>query len=73
MNQQWEYRVFKVEAGGFFGGVVDAQEITTFLNQRGAEGWELVSTVDTNMGNGATRDLILFLKRPCTVKYPMGN
>lgn len=70
---QWEYRVVQFQPKGFFGSVIDHQEMADFLNERGAEGWELVSTLDTNAYKGGTRDVLIFLKRPCTAKYPMDH
>ena len=31
----------------------------------GGDGWELVSTLDTNIAQGSSDELVLFLKRPC--------
>jgi hypothetical protein len=62
---KWEYMTVLADArGGFLGGKFDAQALTDRLNALGAEGWELVTAVDTNMYEGRTRDLVLLLKRP---------
>lgn len=63
MNQ-FEYKVLDVPAKGFFGGKINYQELADKLNLLGKEGWELVSSTDTNMYEGASRGLILILKRP---------
>jgi hypothetical protein len=34
------------------------------MNRMGQAGWELVSALDTNSSNGATRFVILIFKRP---------
>jgi Domain of unknown function (DUF4177) len=62
--QQWEYRTVKVEAKGWFtGGVLDQSKFETALNELGRDGWELVSTFDTNMLHGQTREIVAVLKR----------
>jgi hypothetical protein len=64
--KRFEYHVFKIgsKAGWFSaGGEVDTSAIDRHLNELGAEGWELISAFDTNMGHGATRDVIMIFKR----------
>ena len=64
---KYEYTVLTVaaETGWFtLGGKVDGEKLSGELNRLGRDGWELVSTFDTNMGHGATRDVVLILKRP---------
>lgn len=61
--EKWEYKSFKVGTGGFAGGIVDIEDFDRELNQLGEQGWELVSCISTNMGQGATRDLVATLKR----------
>ena len=61
---QWEYKTVMFPATGWFvGGKIDAQTLTDRLNQLGSQRWELVSIFDTNMAQGATRDVIAVLKR----------
>jgi len=64
--KRFEYHVFKTIADvGWFGlgGTVDTGSIDKPINELGADGWELVSTIDTNRGFGATRDVIMIFKR----------
>ncbi|MEM9418508.1 MAG: DUF4177 domain-containing protein [Planctomycetota bacterium] len=61
---QWEYITLKYKATGFMGGKVDEDDISRLLNLHGRDGWELVSTMDTNMADGQTRYLLFYLKRP---------
>lgn len=64
---KYEYVVLMVAADtGWFtlGGKVDGEKLSGELNRLGREGWELVSTFDTNMAQGATRDVVMILKRP---------
>lgn len=63
-SRVWEYEVLKVEPGGFFGGKVDTGELKARLNALGRQGWELASTIETNLSNGASREAVLILKRP---------
>lgn len=64
MKQQWEYKTVKVETHGFRGGILDTDEFDGVLNCLGQEGWELVSTFDTNMNDGVSREAIAVFKRP---------
>lgn len=63
---KYEYTVLMVaaEKGLFTSGKVDGEKLSGELNRLGRDGWELVSTFDTNMGHGATRDVVMILKRP---------
>jgi hypothetical protein len=43
---------------------VNVNEVGEYLNGAGDEGWELVSMVDINRGQGNTSALLAILKRP---------
>jgi hypothetical protein len=60
---RWEYMTLMMNAGGFLGGTLDGDALTERLNELGAQGWELVSTFDTNMEQGRTRQVVAILKR----------
>lgn len=60
---KWEYKTLKLEAKGFMGGKFDENELNQKMNEFGRDGWELVSAFDTNMGQGATRDIVILFKR----------
>jgi hypothetical protein len=63
MNK-WEYKTVKVSAKGWFvGGILDENEFNSLLNSLGQDGWELVSTFDTNMIQGQSKEIIAVLKR----------
>jgi len=47
----WEYRSINASAEGFFGLKFDLEGFTTRFNELGAQGWELVSVFDTNLGS----------------------
>jgi Domain of unknown function (DUF4177) len=64
MKQQWEYKTVKVDTYGFLGGILDTNKFDSELNRLGQQGWELVSTFDTNMNNGVSREAIAVFKRP---------
>lgn len=68
----WEYKTLQLDfqSGSFFsmGGQFDAKILSTELNRLGWDGWELVSTFDTNNVQGATRFVIAVLKRPLTTE-----
>lgn len=59
----WEYKTVKINPGGITGGKVDEGDIDAMLNGLGAEGWELTSAFDTNVTHGATRHVVLIMKR----------
>jgi hypothetical protein len=63
----FEYKVLDIAAKFSWGGTkINFQELTNELNDLGKQGWELVSTNDTSMHEGATSGLILILKRTLT-------
>lgn len=60
----WEYKTLEFKSRGFWiDGKVNIKEIDYELNRLGAKGWELVSMVGTNQYQGASRKIILVLKR----------
>ena len=61
---KWEYRTLKLHAQQGWGGEFDEQAFDRMLNELGEQGWELVSTLDTNLGGGGTRYLVAVFKRP---------
>jgi len=60
---QWEYQTLKYKTGGFLGGKVKEDELDDMLNQRGYDGWELVSCFDTSVYQGQSKDIIMIFKR----------
>lgn len=60
----WEYKTVKLAATGFLGGKFDERQLDVYMNQLGAEGWELVTGFDTNKSYGETRDVVVIFKRP---------
>ncbi|MBI9073050.1 MAG: DUF4177 domain-containing protein [Melioribacteraceae bacterium] len=60
---KWEYKTLKLAASGFLGGKFDEKELDEFMNQLGQQGWELVSSFDTNQSHGSTRDIVVIFKR----------
>jgi hypothetical protein len=62
---KWKYQIIKFEQEqSFLGGKFNGEVIENKLNELGAEGWELVSLMDTNSGYGASNWIIAILKRP---------
>ena len=52
---RWEYKVTQVDLGGIlFGPHIESDELSQILNERGAQGWELVNTFDINVREGRT-------------------
>ena len=62
--KRYEYTVLDVPAKGFwFGGKINHEQLTAKLNELGGQGWEAVSSGNTTMNNGASRSLVIILKR----------
>lgn len=65
--QQFEYKVLDVAANSSWfsrGGKINHQELVEKLNELGREGWEVVSCSDLNMHHGASRSVVIIMKRP---------
>jgi hypothetical protein len=60
---QWEYHIYTLRAEGFTGGKIDTESMDREINALGTDGWQLVSTVDTNYSGGGTRNIVLIFKR----------
>ncbi len=60
---RWEYKTIKLDAKGFLGGKFNEGELDAFMNDLGADGWELVTAFDTNTTYGQTRDVVAIFKR----------
>lgn len=62
---RWQYTMLTVDVyRSVRGPHVDPRQISGNLNQLGSDGWELVSMIDVNAGQGATCDLVAVFKRP---------
>jgi len=72
---KWEYHCLKIKAraesqeGRVFTVTrsqadIDEAGLAAEMNALGEQGWELVSALDTNAIEGATRILVLMFKRP---------
>ena len=61
--EKWEYMTYKYRTGGWLGGKVDTEEFDQALNQFGEQGWEVVSCLDTSVGQGQSRDVLVVFKR----------
>jgi Domain of unknown function (DUF4177) len=63
--QKYEYKILDVPAKGWWiGGKIDHQELVDKLNELGREGWEAVSCSDINKIQGASRGIIIIMKKP---------
>jgi len=60
---KFAYKILEIPVGGIWGGRVNTQEVVNKLNEFGRQGWEVISSVDTTMWRGASRNLIVILKR----------
>lgn len=61
--KKYEYKVIKTKPEGFWNPHVDSDKIMDQVNLLGAEGWEMISVIDTAVGYGQTNEIIMFFKR----------
>jgi hypothetical protein len=61
--KKFEYLTLDVAARGFWSSTIDPQELTDKLNELGADGWEVASSVDLNIAQGQSRNVMVILKR----------
>ena len=61
---KWEYKTIKLDTTKYFvASVFEEGKLDQIMNQMGAEGWELVTAFDTNVGSGQTKDIVAIFKR----------
>jgi hypothetical protein len=51
--KRFEYKTVKVEPKGFWGTILEPEEIDKILNEFGRQGWELVSVQDLTFGGNS--------------------
>ena len=62
---RWHYATLKIDVDRFLRGPhIDVEQVSRHLDRFGGEGWELVSMIDVNAGEGRTCDLVAVFKRP---------
>lgn len=61
--KRFEYKTLKTREKGFWSGKLDTEELELYLNKLGFEGWEMVSSVETNTYQGGTNEIIFVFKR----------
>lgn len=62
---RWEYVTLKIDVDRYVRGPnINVRDISEHLNHFGGGGWELVSMIDVNAGEGRTCDLVAIFKRP---------
>lgn len=62
--KRWEYLLYKTKPDGWLHDSVHEDSIEQVLNNLGEQGWEVTSTLETNVGEGRTKDIVILLKRP---------
>ena len=60
---QWEYKTLRLDVSGSMAPKVDVAKLDAALNEQGRDGWELVSTFDTNWGSGQSCHIVAVFKR----------
>ncbi len=63
MSNRWEYMVIDSRVTNFFQPELDADALTSRLNELGDQGWEVVGLSPMAMMRGRTRDMVILLKR----------
>ena len=61
--KKYEYKIIKTIEQGFWDPKLDNKAVEDELNRMGAEGWELVSVMDTSGYQGQTKEIVMFFKR----------
>lgn len=62
---RWEYTTLKLDVDrSILGPYIEPKQVSGYLNRFGDDGWELVSMIDVNAGEGRTCDLVAVFKRP---------
>ena len=63
---RWSYHVFKFKPTGtiFRGGKIDDDWLQQELNALGAEGWEVAASFTSAIGQGATNEVAIVMKKP---------
>ena len=61
--EQFEYKVVVYDTKGFWGGVIERDQLQDQLNALGGDGWELVSCTSTNQSYGSSKSVVLIFKR----------
>lgn len=51
--KKFEYKTIKIEPTGFWGTILDVEEIDKILNEWGRQGWELVSMQDLSVSGSS--------------------
>ncbi|QUY41407.1 DUF4177 domain-containing protein [Acaryochloris sp. 'Moss Beach'] len=59
----FEYKTIKLATTGVFKRNFDEVKLDEYMNQLGAEGWELVSAFDINRHQGGSQDVVAIFKR----------
>jgi len=61
---KYEYKCLKIPlTAGFFSNKVDENLLEKTLNVHGLDGWEVISVIDTNEGYGASKEIVVTMKR----------
>ncbi|MBR6706197.1 MAG: DUF4177 domain-containing protein [Clostridia bacterium] len=61
--EKFEYKVVTFDTKGFWGGIVEVQQIEKQLNLLGNDGWEMVSSTSTNQSYGSSKSIVCIFKR----------
>ena len=61
---EWEYKSLQLDVAGWLAPKVESTEMDLAMNHLGRDGWQLVSVLDLNKGQGMTSSIVLLFKRP---------
>jgi hypothetical protein len=62
-DKKVEYKFLRTKDEGWFTVSINFDEMERKLNRLGQEGWDVVTSLDINSGQGGTKEVVLLLKR----------
>lgn len=60
---KYEYKTFRYDTKGLWGGKVETDQFEMALNRFGDDGWKMVSSFTTAQSYGSSRSVICIFKR----------
>ncbi len=58
-----QYKTVKIQTTGLRGGEIDTEELDDLLNSFSSQGWEFANAFDTATANGASKYVVVILRR----------
>lgn len=61
--EKFEYKVIVYDTKGFWGGIVDTNQLESQFNLIGNDGWEMISCTSSNQKYGSSKCIVCIFKR----------